>query len=197
MKIKQVEFVTSVADLKRLPKDGLPQIAFAGRSNVGKSSLLNTLCNRKKLALVSSTPGKTRLINFFRVNNNFYFVDLPGYGYAKVSKMMQESWKRLIESYLQSSPALCGVVVLTDIRLPVQPGDAQLIEVLSAQGMPLIVVGTKADKLSKSQLQRQLAENVKALEPFGITRIIPFSSVTGTGKVELLGAIDDLLALRR
>lgn len=195
MKIKSVEFVDSVASLKQLPKDQLPQIAFGGRSNVGKSSLLNVLFNRKKMALVSSTPGKTRLLNFFRINDACYFVDLPGYGYAKAPKSVQQKWQQLIEKYLQSCEQLRGMVLLTDIRHDVQESDAQLIEWLAAVRIPLILVGTKADKLSKNKLNQQIAQNLRAFSPLRVDKIIPFSSVTGAGKVELLMSISELLKL--
>ena len=193
MKISRVEFIISAADMKQLPQDRLPQIAFGGRSNVGKSSLLNTLFNRKKMALVSATPGKTRLLNFFKVNDACYFVDLPGYGYAKVAKELQEHWRKLIEKYLKRSEQLRGMVLLTDIRHEVQALDLQLVEWLTAMQMPLILVGTKADKLSKSKRNQMLAHNLKTFLPLGIDRIIPFSTVTGEGKSELLAAIDRLI----
>lgn len=193
MKINQAEFVKSVARLDQLPKDGLPQIAFAGRSNVGKSSLLNKLFNRKNLALVSASPGKTRLLNFYRVNNSCYFVDLPGYGFAKVSKAQQESWRRLIEAYLSRSADLRGVVVLTDIRLEVQQSDRQMLEWLRSLGTPFVVVGTKADKLSRMQLQRRIKENLEALADLNVSEILPFSALTGEGRAELLAVIGRLI----
>lgn len=193
MKINQAEFVKSVARLDQLPKDGLPQIAFAGRSNVGKSSLLNKLFNRKNLALVSASPGKTRLLNFYRVNNSCYFVDLPGYGFAKVSKAQQESWRRLIEAYLSRSRDLRGVVVLTDIRLEVQQSDRQMLEWLRSLGTPFVVVGTKADKLSRMQLQRRIKENLEALADLNVSEILPFSALTGEGRAELLAVIGRLI----
>ena len=194
MKIKSVTFVKSVASLNQLPKDDLPHIAFAGRSNVGKSSLLNTLFNRKKMALVSSTPGKTRLLNFFLVNEKVYFVDLPGYGYAKVSHEMKQNWQYLVEQYLLQSRHLRCVVLLVDIRHPIQASDLQLVEWLTLQKIPAIIVGTKADKLSNNKLNARLALNLKSLAPYDIHTLLPFSATTGKGKQELLKEITKYFA---
>jgi len=193
MKIKSVEFVTSVAKVGKTPADGLPQIAFAGRSNVGKSSLLNALFKRKKMALVSSTPGKTRLLNFFLVNEKIYFVDLPGYGFANVPMKMREEWGQLVENYLQKSENLKCVVVLTDSRHDVQKMDQQLIGWLAQNDIPFIVVGTKADKLTKNKLNAQLARNCKSLADSNVKKILPFSVITKVGKAELLNEIAKFL----
>lgn len=193
MKIKTVEFIISAAKVNQSPNDNLPHIAFAGRSNVGKSSLLNSLFNRKKMALVSSTPGKTRLLNFFLVNEKIYFVDLPGYGYAKVPKQMKDDWGRLIENYMLNVENLKCVVVLTDIRHEVQKADKQLIEWLALNNIPFIVVGTKSDKLTKNKLNGQLARNRNTLAESKVENILPFSAVTKVGKSELLNEIDKYL----
>ena len=193
MKIKSVEFIKSAAKLDQLPKDNWPHIAFAGRSNVGKSSLLNTLFNRKKMVMVSSTPGKTRLLNFFLVNENTYFVDLPGYGFAKVPKQMREDWGRLIENYLLNVENLKCVVVLTDIRHDVQKADQQLVEWLAQNGIPYLIVATKTDKLTKNKLNTQLARNRKTFSQGKDEKIMPFSAVTKAGKVELLNEIAKFL----
>jgi len=193
MKIKSVKFVTSAAKVRQAPSDALPHIAFAGRSNVGKSSLLNALFNRKKMALVSSTPGKTRLLNFFLVNESIYFVDLPGYGFAKVPMKIKEQWGHLVENYLQHSENLKCVVVLTDSRHEVQKMDRQLVDWLARNDIPFIVVGTKADKLTKNKLNAQLAQNCKNLAESNVKKIVPFSVVSKLGKVELLNEIAKFL----
>ena len=185
MKITSAEFIKSIADTSQLPQDSLPQIAFAGRSNVGKSSLMNSLLNRKKLVQVSSTPGKTRLVNFFLINNSFYFVDLPGYGYAKVSKQIYKNWQKLLENYLLQSRMLTGVVVLTDLRHTLTGADLQLIEWLEHNKISYLIVGTKSDKLSKNKIIYQKKQNEALLKKFNNCNIIPYSSVTGVGKNEL------------
>ena len=194
MKVISAEFVKSVADIRQIPTEGLPEVAFAGRSNVGKSSLINALLNRKKLVQVSSTPGKTRLINFFKINQKFYFVDLPGYGYARVSRLMQQGWQKLIESYLLNSRFLKGVVVLIDIRHPITEADLQLIEWLAGHEIETVIVGTKADKLSGNKLQTQIASNNKILQKIGVDPLLPFSAITGRGKQELWQAITRLIS---
>ncbi|HOC23966.1 MAG TPA: ribosome biogenesis GTP-binding protein YihA/YsxC [bacterium] len=185
MKILSAEYTKSVARLEDLPRDRLPQIAFAGRSNVGKSTLLNVLFNRRNLAYVSSTPGKTQTLNFYRVNRQFYFVDLPGYGYAKSPKSLRQQWQGLIESYLTGVEELRLVVVLVDVRLPLQELDAQLLEWLRLQGRPFMVVATKADKLSGSELQKNLAGLRAALGEGDFGKIVPFSAKSGRGKEEV------------
>jgi GTP-binding protein len=193
MKIKCAEFSLSAARFDQIPTDELPHLAFAGRSNVGKSSLINSLLNRKKLVYISSTPGKTRLLNFFLVNNDFYFVDLPGYGYAKASKSEKKSWKNLIENYLLRCSRLKGVVVIVDIRHPVPENDLELIDWLILNGIPCVIAATKADKLSANRLAAQIAVNNKILKNSGIAKIYPFSAKTGFGKVELWKELTNLL----
>lgn len=193
LKISQVEFVTSVGRIDQLPRNGLPEVAFAGRSNVGKSSLLNTLFNRKKLVLVSSTPGKTRTLNYFIVNQKYHFVDLPGYGYAKVSRSEMESWRKLIEKYFTSSESLKAVVVLIDIRHSLSKLDRELLEWLCHYGIPRVVVGTKADKLSGNQLTKMVKKNKADLAPYNVGELIPFSAVSGKGKSELMKQLALLL----
>lgn len=196
MKITSAEFVKSVVDISQLPKLRLPETAFAGRSNVGKSRLLNALTNRKKLAAISSTPGKTRTINYFKINDSYYFVDLPGYGFAKVSKKMRIHWQRLIESYLTGSEQLRSVVMIIDARHKVSPLDLQMLGCLQEQGIPPIIVATKADKLSSNELASQLGRNVILLGEFGVEVVLPFSAVTGYGKKQVLQAIFDKLILK-
>lgn len=185
MKITSVEFVKSVVNLSDMPKDNLKEIAFAGRSNVGKSSLINCLLNRKKLAKTSSTPGKTRQLNFFRINHRFYFVDLPGYGFAKVSQKESAQWRNLIEGYISSSANLMGILSIIDSRLGPTKLDMQLLEWLRSLNLQLILVATKSDKLSKSVLITQLAKFTKQLKPIIGREIIPFSAASGRGKKEV------------
>jgi GTP-binding protein len=174
------------------PEPSLPEIAFAGRSNVGKSSLINRLVNRKKLARVSNTPGRTREINFFRVNDDFILVDLPGYGYARISKEARAAWKPLIEDYLGSSPKLRGIVQLLDARHDPTRDDLQMLEFLADLGVPTILVATKTDKLPRANVPKRVRELADAT---GVDeeQIIPFSAVTGLGRSELAEAIVSLV----
>jgi GTP-binding protein len=189
--LKQIDcqFKGSYFTVEQLPKDNMPQIAFAGRSNVGKSTLLNKLLGKKKLAKVSSTPGKTRSVNFFEVNNKFNLVDLPGYGYAKGPKAERDSWGKLIETYLETSRNLIGLMILLDCRREPNAADEQLIEWLIEKDLPRIAIITKADKLNKDKIKRKVREIEKK---YNITAI-PFSALSGTGKNEILKAITDLV----
>jgi GTP-binding protein len=175
------------------PESTLPEVAFAGRSNVGKSSVINRLVNRKKLARVSNTPGRTREINFFRVNDDFVLVDLPGYGYAQVSKEARAAWKPLIEGYLRGSPQLRGIVQLLDARHDPTRDDVQMLEFLADLGVPTIIVATKTDKLPRSGVAARVRELADAA---GVSedQIIPFSAVTGAGRAELAEAVVALLS---
>ncbi|MDZ7261387.1 MAG: ribosome biogenesis GTP-binding protein YihA/YsxC [candidate division KSB1 bacterium] len=193
MKITSAQFVRSVADVQQLPRDGLPEIAFAGRSNVGKSRLINCLLNRKNLAQISSTPGKTRHLNYYRINNRFYFVDLPGYGYAKASRAEKKQWAKLIESFLTTSVYLKGVIVIIDSRHLPTESDQHLLRWLQDLRRPALVVATKADKMSTNKLNTQLAQSLKQLTALGVETIIPFSALTGLGKRELWRKIEKLL----
>ncbi len=196
MKIRSVEFLGSVVDPKAtLPDDGLPQIAFSGRSNVGKSSLINTILRRtrKKLAHVSAQPGKTRTLNFFRVNDAFILVDLPGYGYAKVPAAVREGWKTLVEGYLSREDGPVAAVHLVDARRGAMDQDRQMLEYLAHLGLPVLLVVTKFDKLTRSERKgksRELAEEL-GLDP---TQVLAFSSKSGEGREDLLGALQGLLA---
>jgi GTP-binding protein len=194
MKITEAKFVRSVADLKQLPTEPYPQIAFAGRSNVGKSSSINTLLNRRKLAQTSSTPGKTRLLNFFLINNRWFFVDLPGYGYAKTAKTLQIAWLNLIEGYLQNNDHLFAVVVFVDLRHPISPLDLDLLDWLTERELAVVVVGTKADKLSGNRLAVRLKQLQQEVSAFPIRQTLAFSAQSGLGKAELW---QTLLALLR
>jgi GTP-binding protein len=175
------------------PEPTLPEIAFGGRSNVGKSSLLNRLIHRKKFARVSNTPGRTREINFFKVNDAFILVDLPGYGYARISKEKRAEWRPLIEGYLRSSPQLRGIVQLLDIRHDPTKDDRAMIDFLGEIGVPTIVVVTKIDKLTATQRGKRVDDIVRdlALDP---EQVIAFSAVTGEGRDVLGEAVETLLA---
>jgi GTP-binding protein len=175
------------------PETTLPEIAFAGRSNVGKSSLINTLLRRSKAARVSNTPGRTREINFFRINDEFVLVDLPGYGYARISKDRKAEWKPMIEGYLRGSANLRGIVQLLDIRHDPTKDDLQMLDFLSQVGVPTMIVMTKTDKLTKSQAAARITAITASL---GLEddQVIPFSAVTGAGRDDLAEALQSLIA---
>ena len=186
MEIKQAEFTTSAVKPGQYPMDGRIEIAFVGRSNVGKSSLINTVTNRRKLVKVSQTPGKTRLINFFLINNQFYFVDLPGYGYAKVSKSEQAKWGGMMEQYLINRPQLKKVALLVDSRHKPTGDDIMMYEWIKHYGYSVIVVATKKDKLNKSELQRSAKVIKETLKLNPEDNLVFFSSLKKEGKEELL-----------
>jgi GTP-binding protein len=175
------------------PETSLPEVAFAGRSNVGKSSLLNKLVRRKAFARVSRTPGRTREINFFEVNNAFVFADLPGYGYARISKERRAEWRPLIEGYLRRSPTLRGVVLLIDSRRDPSDDDLQMLDFLSEIGTPTIIAVTKIDKLSATERVHRIRVLTESLG-LDEDQIIPFSAHTGTGRDELASAIVSLMS---
>jgi GTP-binding protein len=190
VKIPNAEFVLSCPRVELAPKPKLPEIAFAGRSNVGKSSLINSLLNRNKLAMTAKTPGKTRLLNYFRIGSNLcYFVDLPGYGFAKVSKAMQEEWAEYIEAYLRDSKQLKLVVLILDIRRGVTALDQQMISALSIFNRPWIAVMTKSDKLSKTEADKTIGEHKGLLISLGAEAVIPYSSLSNAGREDLLAGI--------
>lgn len=193
MIIKQAELEAVTAKPAQYPHDGLKEIAFAGRSNVGKSSLLNLLTNRKKLARVSGSPGKTRTINFYRINNEFRIVDLPGYGYAKVSRSVSESWGQMMETYLENRENLLKVIQLVDIRHAPSKQDAEMYEYLRHYGLDGIVVATKADKVSRNELNKCISVIRKTLKLSGEDKVIPISSLKKTGYDKLLEEIELLL----
>ncbi len=186
MRILSAEFVKSCVRKEELPKDGLPEVAFAGRSNVGKSTLINTITGRRRLAHTSSTPGKTRTINYYLINRRFYFVDLPGYGYARVSREERRRWQKMVEGYLEGRGELKGVVVLIDSRREPDDLEHALYDYLASIGKPVVTVLTKADKLSKNRLSERMVAIRKSL---GIERVVAFSARTGMGRAELLSAI--------
>ena len=175
------------------PKAELPEVAFAGRSNVGKSSLINALVHRRKLARVSNTPGRTREINFFAVNEAFVLADLPGYGYARISKERRAAWRPLIEGYLGGSPMLKGVVQLLDARHAPSDDDLQMLDFLSHLATPSIIVATKVDKVIKAQRTERIAGLAREAG-IDLEQIIPFSAMTGEGRDELAEAIVQLVA---
>jgi len=191
MLITSAEFVTSAVRPQQYPPADLPEFAFAGRSNVGKSSLINTLVSRKKLVLTSSSPGKTRLINFFRVNDALMFVDLPGYGYARVSEDERRKWRPMIERYLSGRENLKGVVVILDIRRTPNEEDAQLLDWLARREIPAVQVVTKADKLSKTAQAKQLKIIAGALE-VDPDELVLFSSKSRQGRDVLWRTLADL-----
>ena len=191
--IRSLEFIGGMASAGGWrPEASLPEVAFAGRSNVGKSSLLNRLVHRKKFARVSNTPGRTREVNFFKVNDRFVLVDLPGYGYARVSKEKRAEWKPLIEGYLRTSPELRGIVELLDARHDPTADDLKMLDFLGEIGVPTIVVLTKFDKLTPSERKSRGHERAAQLG-LESDQVIPFSAVTGEGRDALAEAIEALL----
>ena len=191
MEVKQAEFIISAAVSGQYPKDGFPEIAFVGKSNVGKSSLINTLTNRKSLAKVSGTPGKTKLVNFFLINKLIYFVDLPGYGYAKVSKEEQKNWGQMIESYLKGSKALKKFVLLVDSRHKPTKDDILMYNWIKEYNIECIIVSTKIDKLSNNEIYKSDKIIKETLQIGNYKKFLHFSSLKRTGKEELLDAIFD------
>jgi GTP-binding protein len=194
MRVVSAEYLKSALYAKDFPRDRRPEIAFAGRSNVGKSSLLNTLLQRKGLAKTSATPGKTQMINFFDVNGKFYFVDLPGYGYAKVPKTLKMAWQEHMTQYVTGREPLRLVCVLVDSRHEPTANDATMIALLDEAEVPTLIVATKIDKLSKSERKRNLDRIRKALDLEPDAFIVPFSSVDREGVKELWDVIGEQLA---
>jgi GTP-binding protein len=190
--IISAEFITSAVRPEQYPQDKLPEVAFAGRSNVGKSALINCLIQRKKLVRTSRTPGRTQLINFFKMNDCFRFVDLPGYGYAKVSQSLRESWGPMIETYLDSRQNLRGVVQIMDLRHPPSPDDISLWSWLKEKKIPAIPILTKADKLSRTKWNplAQAAGRILGISPGDF---IIFSAQTQQGRNELLCRVKELI----
>lgn len=182
MKVTSAEFIKSAFEMAHWRTDGRPEIAFLGRSNVGKSSLINSLLLRKGLARTSNTPGRTQSINFFLINDSFYFTDLPGYGYAKVSKSMRSDWGKMAEEYLAERQELALCVQLIDSRHKPTALDLQLNEWLVHHGKPHIIAATKTDKLSNNELRKSLTVMQKML---GDVKVVPYSATTGRGRDEL------------
>ncbi|MDE6363491.1 MAG: ribosome biogenesis GTP-binding protein YihA/YsxC [Lachnospiraceae bacterium] len=193
MVIKNVSLETVIGVTSKIPQNDMPEIAFAGKSNVGKSSLINALMNRKSLARTSSQPGKTQTINFYNINDELYFVDLPGYGYAKVSQQEKEKWGKMIERYLHQSKVLKAVFLLIDIRHDPSANDKTMYEWILANGFHPIIIATKADKINRSQLQKQIKAVKQGLGVDKDTVVIPFSAQTKQGRDEIYEVIDHLM----
>lgn len=193
MVIKQVNLETVCGITSKIPDNQLPEIAFAGKSNVGKSSLINALMNRKSLARTSSQPGKTQTINFYNINDAMYLVDLPGYGYAKVSESERTKWGRMIENYLHTSKQLQAVFLLIDIRHTPGANDKTMYDWIVYQGYQPIIIATKLDKLKRSQVQKALKEVRTGLGLKAGDVVIPFSAETKQGRDEIWGLMDELV----
>ncbi|RNI29572.1 YihA family ribosome biogenesis GTP-binding protein [Rufibacter immobilis] len=194
MVIKEAKFITSNTRADLCPQTELPEYAFIGRSNVGKSSLINMLTNRLKLAKTSSFPGKTQLINHFLINDNWYLVDLPGYGWAKVSKDSREQWRKMIMYYLKNRPNLACVFVLIDSRLPPQKVDLDFMELLGTMGVPFVLIFTKTDKQSGTKTDANIAFYLKTLQDTWeeLPMYMKSSSATKEGRDEILQFISDV-----
>ncbi|WP_368652224.1 ribosome biogenesis GTP-binding protein YihA/YsxC [Ornithinibacillus sp. 4-3] len=182
MKINSAEIIISAVSKKQYPDDRLPEIALAGRSNVGKSSFINRMIQRKKLVRTSSKPGKTQTLNFYLINEGFYFVDVPGYGYAKISKSEREKWGKMMEEYFETREDLRAVVLLTDVRHPPTKDDLQMYHYLKHFDIPVIIIATKLDKVAKNQRPKHIKQTKNAFQLVEGDTIIPFSSETGEGK---------------
>ena len=195
MKIKKAELKAVAVKPGQYPEDNMAEVAFAGRSNVGKSSLINLLLNRKKLARVSGSPGKTRTINFYEINDAFRIVDLPGYGYAKVSKSVTENWGRMMETYLAGRESLLKVIQLVDIRHQPTAQDVQMYQWLRHYGLDGIVVATKADKISRNEVQRNISLIRKTLGLSPEDLVLPVSTLKRSGTDRLLQVMEDLISV--
>ncbi|WAA10229.1 ribosome biogenesis GTP-binding protein YihA/YsxC [Fervidibacillus albus] len=184
MKVKDAQFIISAVSNAQYPDGNLPEIALAGRSNVGKSSFINTLIGRKSLARTSSKPGKTQTLNFYLINEQFYFVDVPGYGYAKVSKKQRESWGKMIEKYLMERPQLKGVVIIVDLRHPPTEDDRLMYDFLKHYQIPVLIIATKADKIPRGKWNKHVKITMDTLDVEPSDSVVLFSSETGVGKEE-------------
>lgn len=191
MVIKNVALETVCGITSTLPENTLPEIAFAGKSNVGKSSLINGLMNRKSLARTSSSPGKTQTINYYNINDALYFVDLPGYGYAKVSEEVKVKWGKMIENYLKQSKMLKAVFLLIDIRHKPGANDIQMYDWIVAAGYRPVIIATKLDKINRSQVQKQIKLIKETLQVEKGTLVFPYSAQTKQGREEIYAYIDE------
>ncbi|MBO4347218.1 MAG: YihA family ribosome biogenesis GTP-binding protein [Lachnospiraceae bacterium] len=194
MKIKNVNLETVCGITSKLPNNTLAEFAFAGKSNVGKSSLINAFMNRKTYARISSSPGKTQTINYYNINGEFYLVDLPGYGYAKVAESVKVQWGKMIERYLKKSPTLKCVFLLVDIRHEPSANDVQMYDWIVANGFEPVVIATKADKVSKNAVNKQVAVINKTLRCVKGTTIIPFSALDKRGLEDIYKIVEDSLS---
>ncbi len=192
MIIKSVNLETVCGITSVLPKNDKPEVAFTGKSNVGKSSLINALMNRKSLARTSSQPGKTQTINFYNINDELYYVDLPGYGYAKVSVAVKEKWGKMIEKYLRMSKQLKIIFLLVDIRHEPSQNDKNMYDWIVYQGFEPIIIATKLDKINRSQIQKQIKIIKEGLQVLPGTKILPFSAETKQGREEIWACIESL-----
>ncbi len=194
MKITSAEFISSIYDLRTLPKSVLSEFVFVGRSNVGKSSMINKICNRKSLAKIGSVPGKTRQLNYFLINEEFYLVDLPGYGYAKVPEQIRAGWRKLVEEYISERQNVNMVFVLIDARHEPTYLDELMVSWLEYYEIPFAIVLTKSDKISKNKMEKQIYRASKIVNNDELCRdFIPFSIISGEGRNEVIGLIGDAL----
>ncbi len=193
MVIKEVSLETVCGITSKLPDNVYPEVAFAGKSNVGKSSLINALMNRKSLARTSSQPGKTQTINYYNINHEIYFVDLPGYGYAAANEEVKAKWGKMVEDYLHQSKKLRAVFLLVDIRHAPSGNDCIMYDWICRQGYHPIIIATKLDKIKRSQIQKQTALIRTALKAGEDTLILPFSAQSKQGREEIYGVIDKIL----
>ncbi|MEN1968310.1 ribosome biogenesis GTP-binding protein YihA/YsxC [Lentibacillus sp. N15] len=193
MKVTNAEIIISAVSQKQYPNDQLPEIALAGRSNVGKSSFINKLIARKNLARTSSKPGKTQTLNFYKINDLFYFVDVPGYGYAKVSKKEREKWGQMMEEYFQTRDTLKAVLLITDIRHAPTKDDVQMYDFIKYFELPVIVIATKLDKIPKGKRAAYLKRTRETLQVEAEDIVLPFSAETGEGKDEAWGVLRSYL----
>lgn len=195
MVIKNVNLETVCGITSKLPENTLPEIAFAGKSNVGKSSLINGLMNRKSLARTSSSPGKTQTINYYNINNEMYFVDLPGYGYATANEKVKAQWGKLIEDYLHQSKKILAVFLLVDIRHAPSENDRIMYDWILDRGYQPIIIATKLDKIKRSQIEKQKKLICDTLDVVDDTVVIPYSSLNKQGREEIYELLDSMLAL--
>ena len=195
MVIRSVNLETVCGITSKLPENSLPEIAFAGKSNVGKSSLINGLMNRKSLARTSSSPGKTQTINYYNINNEMYFVDLPGYGYATANEKVKAQWGKLIEDYLHQSKKILAVFLLIDIRHAPSENDRIMYDWILDRGYQPIIIATKLDKIKRSQIEKQKKLICDTLDVVDDTIVIPYSSLNKQGREEIYELLDNMLAL--